>query len=189
MFQFLNLPEAITLVYGPPASGKSTLCLQIAANNPGKVMYIDTENSFNIERIQQINPLINVENIIVIKAKRYSEQTKAIAKLKDSRNISLVIIDSFTVHYRKKTKEEKKLFINKSFQKMLHELKELKIPIILTSQIYTDFKNQNHPIAKELLKKNTKNTIRLENKEKRKAILEETNIEIPFIITDQGIEV
>jgi len=189
MLQFLNLPEAITLVYGPPASGKSTLCLQIAANNPGKVIYIDTENSFNIERIQQINPLINVENIIIMKAKRYSEQTKAVAKLTDTKNISLVIIDSFTVHYRKKTKEEKKLFINKSFQKMLNELKKLKIPVILTSQIYTDFKNQNHPIAKEIFKKNTKSIIKLENKGKRKAIIEETNIEIPFIITDQGIEV
>lgn len=189
MLQFLNFPETITLIYGPPASGKSTLCLQIAANNPGKIIYIDTENSFNIERIQQINPLTNVENIIVIHAKRYSEQTKAIARLKDTKNISLVIIDSFTVHYRKKTKEEKKLFINKSFTKMLDELKELNIPVIITSQIYTDFKNQNHPLGKELLKKYTNNIIRLENKTRRKAIIEQTNIEIPFIITDQGIEV
>ncbi|MDP3727832.1 MAG: bifunctional adenosylcobinamide kinase/adenosylcobinamide-phosphate guanylyltransferase [bacterium] len=189
MLQFLNFPKSITLIYGPPASGKSTLCLQIAANNPGKIIYIDTENAFNIERIQQINPLTNVENIIVMKAKRYSEQTKAVAKLKDTKNISLVIIDSFTVHYRKKTKEEKKLFINKSFKRMLEELKELKIPIILTSPIYTDFKRQDHPIAQELLKKYATYTLRLENKGKRKAIIEETKVEIPFIITDQGIEV
>src|SRR3989338_6800424 len=95
-------------IYGPPASGKSTLCLQIAANNPGKIVFIDTENSFNIERLQQMNPLTNVENIIVIKAKRYSEQTKAISNLKNTNNISLIIIDSFTTHYRKKTKYKKR---------------------------------------------------------------------------------
>ena len=189
MLQFLKLQKGITLIYGSPASGKSTLCLQIAANHLGKVMYIDTENSFHLERIKQIKPLVNIEDIIVIQAKRYSEQTKAVAKLKDSKNISLVIIDSFTVHYRKKTKEEKKLFINKSFQKMLQELKELNIPIIISSQVYTDFKNKTHPIAKELLKKNTISTIRLENNKTRKATIEETNLEIPFIITNQGIEV
>ncbi len=189
MLKFLNFPEDISLIYGPPASGKSTLCLQIAANNPGKVIYIDTENAFNIERVQQINPLLQLENIVIIKAKRYSEQTKAIATLKSTKNISLVIIDSFTAHYRTKSPEEKKLFINKSFKKMLSDLKELKIPIIITSQIYTDFKKQDHPIAEELLKKFSIYTLRLENKGKRKIILEETKIEIPFIITNQGIEV
>src|SRR3989338_7597512 len=164
MLQFLNFPENISLIYGAPASGKSTLCLQIAANNPGKVIYIDTENSFNIERIQQINPLVQLENLIIIKAKRYSEQTKAVSTLKATKNISLVIIDSFAAHYRRKTAEEKKLFINKSFQKMLTELKELKIPVILTSQIYTDFKKEDHPIAEELLKKFSKYTIKLQNK-------------------------
>ncbi len=189
MLQFLHFPEDISLIYGPPASGKSTLCLQIAANNPGKVIFIDTENSFNIERLQQMNPLVQLENIIVLNAKRYSEQTKAVANIKATKNISLIIIDSFTAHYRTKTKEEKKLFINKSFKKMLDELKILKIPVIITSQIYTDFKNQNLPIAKELLKKYVAYTLRLENKGKRKAIIEETKVDIPFIITDQGIEV
>ena len=189
MLQFLNFPEDITLIYGPPASGKSTLCLQIAANNPGKIVFIDTENSFNIERLQQMNPLTNVENIIVIKAKRYSEQTKAISNLKNTNNISLIIIDSFTTHYRKKTKEEKKLFINKAFKKMLSELKELKIPVIMTSQVYTDFKNQTNPIAKELIKKTAAYIIKLENKNKRTLIIENTKIDIPFIITNQGMEV
>jgi RecA/RadA recombinase len=189
MLQFLNFPEDISLIYGPPGSGKSTLCLQIVANNPGKIMYIDTENTFNVERLQQINPLIELENIVVIKAKRYSEQTKAITNLKNTKNISLIIIDSFTAHYRNKSPEEKKLFINKSFKKMLQELRELKLPIILTSQVYTDFKKQDHPIAQELLKKYAVYTIKLENKGKRKAIIENTKIEIPFIITNQGIEV
>ena len=189
MLQFLNFPDDLSLIYGPPGSGKSTLCLQIAANNPGKVIFIDTENACNIERIQQINPLVELDNLIVIRAKRYSEQTKAVSTLKTTKNLSLVIIDSFTVHYRKKSTDEKKLFINKSFKKMLTELKELKIPVILSSQIYTDFKKQDHPVAQELLEKYAAYTIRLENKGKRALFIESTQIKIPFIITSQGIEV
>lgn len=187
MLQFIQFPKGISLIYGPPASGKSTLCLQIATSQQKKVIFIDTENSFNQERLKQINPLVNPENIIVLKVKRYSEQTKAVSKLKEMKNISLIIIDSFTSHYRNKTKEEKKLFINKSFKKMLLDLEEVQIPVILTSQIYTDFKNQNHPIAKEILKKCSKYTLKLENKGKRTLTIEETKIEIPFIITDQGL--
>ncbi len=189
MLKFLNFPKNISLIYGPPSSGKSTLCLQIAANNHGKVIFIDTENAFNIERLQQMNPLVQLENIIVINAKRYSQQTKAVANIKATKNITLIIIDSFTSHYRTKTKEEKKLFINKSFTKMLQELKELKIPVILTSQVYTDFKRQDHPVGKEILKKFSTYTIKLENKEKRTLLIEETAVKIPFIITNQGMEV
>ena len=188
MLKYLNFSEKVSLIYGSPASGKSTLCLQIAANNPGKIIYIDTENSFNIERVQQMNPLVQLENIIVINAKRYSEQCKAITKLKTTKNISLIIIDSFTAHYRNKSPEEKKLFINRSFKKMLSEIKELNIQVILTSQVYTDFKNQDHPIAVDLLKKLASYTIKLENRKGRILTIEQTGVKIPFIITNQGLE-
>lgn len=187
MLQHLNFPNDITLMYGPPASGKSTLCFQITANNPGKIIFIDTENSCNIERIQQINPLTNLNNIIIIKAKRYSEQCAAVKNLSSMKNISLVIVDSFTVHYRKKSSAEKKLFINKSFKKMLYQLKDLKIPVIITSQIYSDFKKDFHPIAEQILSKFSKYTLRLNNNKKRTLCIEQLKLEIPFIITEKGV--
>ena len=55
MLQFLNFPKGISVIYGPAASGKSTLCLQVVAATPGKIVYIDTENSFSVERIQKMN--------------------------------------------------------------------------------------------------------------------------------------
>ncbi|MBI5798231.1 AAA family ATPase [Candidatus Woesearchaeota archaeon] len=187
MLKNLNFPNGITLIYGPPASGKSTLCFQITANNPGKIIFIDTENSCNIERIQQINPLTNLNNIIIIEAKRYSEQCTAVKNIASMKNISLVIIDSFTVHYRKKNSAEKKLFINKSFRKMLYQLKGLKIPVIITSQIYSDFKKDFHPIAENILEKFSQYTLRLDNNKQRIIYIEQLKLEIPFIITEKGL--
>lgn len=189
MLRFIQFPNDISLIYGPPGSGKTTLCLQIAAYNKNKLIFIDTENAFNTERFKQINTNANLDNIILMQVKRYSEQTKTIANLKQTKNISLVIIDSFTKYYRNKTPEEKKLFINKSFKIMLQELKELKIPIIITSQIYTDFKKQNHPIGQELLNKFCPYILRLENNKIRTCNIEKTGHEIPFIITNQGLEI
>jgi len=189
MLEYLIFPKTLSLIYGPPGSGKSTLCMQITANIPGKTIFIDTENSINIEKIQQINPLINLENIIIIKAKRYSEQTKAITNLKAIKNSSLIIIDSFTVHYRKKTTLQKRLFINKSFTKMLVELQQLNAPIIITSQIYTDFKKQNHPLAENILRKFCTQIIELKNNTKRTLTIENTKTIIPYTITNTGLTV
>jgi len=186
MLKYLDFPEAITLIYGPPASGKSTLCLQIAANNPGKIIFIDTENSFNIERLQQINPLVDLNNIIVIQAKRYSQQFAAVKSLEQMKNVSLIIIDSFTKFHRCKTQE--KINVRPATIKMFNMLKQLKIPVILTSQIYTDMTSKDHPVAEDLFKKYSKYSIKLDNKNKRNLLIETTNVSIPFIITNEGLK-
>ena len=93
MLENLNFPNNITLIYGPPASGKTTLCMQLITKTKGKIIFIDSENSFNMDRLKQIEPNISLDNIIVIKVKRYSEQFKAIKDLKETKNLKLIIID------------------------------------------------------------------------------------------------
>ena len=47
----------INLIYGPAASGKTTYCLSASifmAKKGAKVIFIDTENGFSIERLKQL---------------------------------------------------------------------------------------------------------------------------------------
>ena len=185
MLQYLKFPDNITLIYGPPASGKTTLVLQILLNTKGKIVFIDTENCFNTERLKQIKEDVNLDNIILLKAKRYSEQFAAVKSLKEMKNISLVIIDSFTKYHRRKIQEN--INIRPATIKMFIMLRELKIPVILTSQVYSDMNNKFHPIAEHLFKNFSKYTIKLDNNKQRILTIENTNVKIPFIITNEGL--
>ena len=52
----------ITTIYGPSSSGKSCLCIMAAsetAKQGKKVIFIDTEGGFSIERASQIFPEFN----------------------------------------------------------------------------------------------------------------------------------
>ncbi len=71
---------------------------------------------------------------------------------------------------------------------MLQMLKDLNIPVILTSQVYSSFDGKTHPIGGSLLKRFGEQTIHLQEEDnKRQATVKETNINIPFIITDKGL--
>jgi predicted ATP-dependent serine protease len=174
----------ITLIYGPSASGKTTLCLQQAAKTKGKVIFIDTENTFNPERLLEINPDYNLDNLILFSAKRYSEQFTAVKNLKKIKNISLVIIDSFTHYYR--LKQQAGIVITPPTIRQLQFLKSLEVPILLTSQVYSTQDNQIKPLASHLWKNFAKQTIKLEKEPKR--LLKTKYKQISFKITSKGLE-
>tara|TARA_Y100000310_G_scaffold302736_1_gene340445 strand:+ start:110 stop:679 length:570 start_codon:yes stop_codon:yes gene_type:complete len=189
MLEHLDFPKGISLVYGAPATGKSTLCFQLVASNPGKVIFIDTENSFNIERIQKMNPLLDLNNIIMIKATRYSEQYAAVKNLSKVKNLSLVIIDSFTHYYRRKLQE--KVVIQPPTVRMLKMLGELGVPVILTSQVYS-ISGKISPVGSDLFRRYASYRIRLDydkDYEKRELIIEGEGVSIPFVIGDKGLMV
>ncbi|MDP3919159.1 MAG: AAA family ATPase [Nanoarchaeota archaeon] len=191
MLKYLDFPKGISLVYGGPATGKSTLCFQLVASNPGKVIFIDTENSFNIERIQQMNPLFDLNNLILFHASRYSEQYAAVKSLKNVKNIDLVIVDSFTHYYRKKLQDG--IVIRPPTIKMLDMLKQLEVPVLLTSQVYS-MDGKTHCVAGDLFERFSSYILVLDSKEtakglKRNLVIEGTTMDIPFIITDKGLSV
>ena len=74
----------ITLFYGPAASGKSnfvTLAACHLAKKDKKVIFIDTEGSFSVDRVNQIVggiPEFVLKNIVILKPTNFQEQKDAL---------------------------------------------------------------------------------------------------------------
>jgi len=141
--------DTITTIFGPPGSGKSTLCFEYATAcvNSGKtVIYIDTEGGFSPERLRQIDENVNLNQIIVIKPKSFEEQKDTIENLnkqiKNSKTIGLVIIDSIVMLYRLKLGGSPQK-INAELGEQLRLLTEISrsfhIPILVVNQMYIHF--------------------------------------------------
>lgn len=117
--------QAITELYGEFGSGKSQIVHQMAVNVQldedagglnGSAIYIDTENTFRPERIEQMvlglgidaDPADFLENIHVARAHTSDHQMLLVdsakgraAEMKESgRPVRLFIIDSLTSHFR-----------------------------------------------------------------------------------------
>ena len=192
----------LTSIYGPPASGKTTLCLKVAgefAKVNKKVIFVDTENSFSLERLKQMFPeYFNqiIKNIIRIKIDNLDHQLQILEKLKQTNNIDIVIIDSLSFYYRKELKENTKLTNEKIvqiFRELIHIAKDHNIPVISTNQIYNKMEtNEIMPVGGNLLKKMSKVLIKLECNPCRKLYLEKhPNIEckeVYFKIINSGLE-
>ena len=184
-------PQLINLIYGEPSTGKTTLALQAAisqAKNNKKVIYVDTENGFSIERLKQLHSEYNnfLDNIIILKPKSFQEQEKCILALPD--RVSLIVLDTISYFYREELKNNP-YQINKSIDLQLQKLLELSkkgIPIIITSQVYANLKKEIIPCGNNLVKRFSKNIIKLQ-KEPRKIISETNNKELMIEINDKGI--
>lgn len=211
----------ITLFYGPAASGKSNFtmlaCCHLSKNN-GKVLYIDTEGSFSLDRVKQIsgeNCENILKNIIIIKPTNFFEQKKAFLTLfkeTKSKNISLIIVDSMTMLYRLELAEARKKGLEEvrrvnndlaNQMKSLYEVAmKLNIPIIITSQVYSDFLSEEdwlsgkeagvNVVGGDILKYWSKCILELKNKSGRKKAIIRKHRSLPekelnFMIVNEGI--
>ena len=136
-----------------------------------KVIYIDTENGFSIDRFKQLtNDLSLLDNLLLIRVKNFQEQIEKINSLKKLKNIGLVIIDSLGNHYREEVKKEHKE-VNEKLAEHLNDLREItrnNIPVLLTNQVYADIeKNKIVPVGGEMVKKFCKKIIELQVKPRR----------------------
>jgi len=143
----------ITTIYGPAGSGKTNLCLLCIANSVKgqKVIYIDTEASFSLNRFKQICSDYKkaLEKIVFLKPTNFKEQKKAISKLKSliKQNIGIIFVNSITMLYRAEMGEEDNKDLNHAFAFQVHNLLEIArkkdIPVIMTAQVYADLENRD----------------------------------------------
>jgi len=194
--------DVISTLYGPAGSGKTILSILVAvsqAKKGNKVIYMDTEGGFSIERVKQIlkNDKEETEkvlkNILLLKPTSFEEQEQEFEKiLKHVKkgDVSLIIVDSIAMLYRLelgdaiKTGEDEKIReVNRKLARQLRCLNEIarkqNIPVIVTNQVYSEFqKDMNSKERKvsmvggDLLKYWSKCLIELQNyRGKRKLIL------------------
>ena len=204
--------DIITTIYGPAGSGKTNLCILCAINTARlgkKVIYVDTENNFSLERFKQICASINLNyakilnNIVFLRPASFEEQKKTLEKLKDLINnkIGLVIIDSIAMLYRLELGKNEDIYeVNRELAKQLAYLKEIAskklIPVLVTNQVYADFEDKEkiNMVGGDLLKYGSKCLIELQitPSGNRRAIIRkhrsiEEEREITFKIVEGGI--
>ncbi len=183
------IKPGINIVFGPPASGKSTLAMCIASemlNQNKKVIYIDTELKFSSERFMQIHATRkNLENFFLIKAPNFKEQQLKIKMLTNVKNLNLVVIDTINPHYRKLIKRKREL-ANKMLASQLRYLKELQCHALVLAQVYYNLQEGlTKMVGEKLLVKYASNIIRLKTNPKQ--ILTPAG-RFLFRINKQGLE-
>ena len=172
--------DIITTVYGPAGSGKTNLCLLCAMNttrNKKKVIYIDTENNFSVERFKQICESINqnyaklLNDIVFLRPSTFDEQKKTFEKLKEVFNnkIGLIIFDSIAMLYRLEMGKNEDIYeVNRDLGMQLAYLKQIAskkhIPVLITNQVYADFEDKDkvNLVGGDLLKYGSKCLLELQ---------------------------
>src|SRR5450759_282052 len=157
-------PETVTLIYGEPETGKTTLAMQCAVNcavQNCKVLFVDCDNTFYAKRLSQISKdrFDEVaERIILVKPKDFREQTAVIDHIQDyaTKNVGLIIIDTFTSLYGAKVCEisGKAFTVNRELNRQLailaQTVKIRKLPVVITSQVRSVFSEHStsvRPVA------------------------------------------
>ena len=193
--------DVITMIAGPPGSGKTNLVLLVAcsqAKKGNKVIFIDTEGGFSVERVKQIVGESYEEilkNILLLEPTNFAEQKKNFSELLNrlkQEQIGVIIVDGMAMLYRlelgdaiKSNDDFKIREVNKEVAKQMRVLSEIarkkRIPVIITNQVYEKFvpeeewrkgiRGSVNIVGGDLFKYWSKCIIELENKGKRKAIL------------------
>jgi len=149
----------ITMIAGPPASGKTNFVLLSAcslAKKEKKVIFIDTEGGFSTDRVKQIvgeNYKEILENILILSPTNLEEQKKVFDSLLNrvkKESTGLIVVDGMAMLYRlelgdaAQTKDDERVReVNREVAKQMRVLAEISrkqdIPIIITNQVYAGF--------------------------------------------------
>ena len=167
--------DIITMIAGPPGSGKTNLGILVAcsqAKKGNKVIFVDTEGGFSVERVKQIvgeNYKEILKNIFLLEPTSFEEQKKCFVKLLNKikkEHVSLIVVDGMAMLYRLelgdaiKSKDDNNIKeLNREVAMQMRALSEIsrkqKIPVIITNQVYSEF------LSEEDLKKGVKRGVNI----------------------------
>ncbi|MBI2660985.1 DNA repair and recombination protein RadB, partial [Candidatus Woesearchaeota archaeon] len=172
--------DIVTTIYGPAGSGKTTLCILCAINvarTGRKVIFVDTEGGFSVERLEQICSSIRLdankvlEKIAFLKPTTFEEQKENFEKLKEliTDRIGLVVVDTIAMLYRLEIGKSKDVHdVNRELGRQISFLSEITrkkgIPVLITNQVYADFeeKDKINIVGGDIIKYGSKCLIELQ---------------------------
>jgi len=151
--------DIITMLAGSPGSGKTNLCILAAcsqAKDGNKVIFIDSEGGFSVERVKQIvgeKYKDILENILILSPVNFLEQKKCFSRLVEelkTGHVSLVVVDSMALLYRLELGDAVQAGleygvsdVNRDVARQMQMLSEIsrkqKIPVLITNQVYKKF--------------------------------------------------
>lgn len=196
----------ITNFYGPPGTAKTQIAMQAAisiANMGKKILFIDTEGGFSVERLQQMTKDNILNNIMIMEPKEWSDQKDVIKRLEEllaKEDVGLIIVDSIIALWRLSITEENASEINRELATQLSILsniaRKFDVPVLITNQVYSDIETgETQMSCKTIMKWWSKNIIELESLgpgsrkatiRKARSLPEEESVE--FKITQSGLE-
>ena len=202
--------DIVTVIYGSSGTGKTNFCLLAAvsqAKKENKVIYIDTEGGFSIERVKQLaqkDVSKVLKNILLLKPTNFEEQKDAfknlLKHLKDE--VSLIIVDGMTILYRldfAEAKEKNNGEMQKINSELVSQIKTLaeiarkrEIPVLVTNQIY-NWEDEKRMVGGDILKYWSKCHIELSQDKGRRAARLTKHRSLPekefvFQIVNDGIK-
>ncbi len=201
--------DTVTTIYGPSGSGKTNICVIAAATiakTGKKVIYIDTEGGFSVERLKQMTPdykeLLN--NMVFLQPMNFTEQRNAFGKLSKlvDDNIGIIIVDTISMLYRLEIGQTDDVYsVNKDLGTQISYLSEIarrkNIPVLIANQVYSSFEEKENIkiVGGDILKYGSKCLIELQKGHNgiRRAILKKhrsiaEDREAVFKIINEGIE-
>jgi len=146
--------DIITTFYGPAGSGKTNISLSTScsvARSGKKVVFIDTEGGYSVERLKQLagKDFEDIsQKIILFKPTTFQEQKKYVFITHDyiknrKEDIGLVVIDSISMLYRLELGDEEAREVNRELARQLQLLADIsrkrEIPVLVTNQVYNAF--------------------------------------------------
>lgn len=145
-------PGIVTMLYGGSGTGKTNFCLLAAvsqAKKGNKVLFIDTEGGFSVERITQLVGTDDVEQVLrhllVLSPTTFREQQQAFIQLEKylKQTISLLIVDGMTILYRLEREERDEELMRQVQRTLAGQMRQLvgiarthALPVLVTNQVY-----------------------------------------------------
>lgn len=161
-------PGELTLIYGEAETGKTSLAIQCSVNSARmgyKVLFVDADGTFSLQRLMQIALQDfdeTSQSIVIFTPLTFEEQSELVDELEKyiSRNLGLIVFDTITSLYRSAIGGREEAFkvnreLNRQVAMLTHIAKKFQTPILITSQVrsvLTETDSFVEPVAARVLK-------------------------------------